>query len=541
MNDVNITDVAAPAEWLELIYYMSGPTICAPAGIVVVDYHPVEDCPATASSSCEIQAYGYCCRRLTLAYTSIQPTSAWLTIFPPPHALRHDGRQTTVRCKDSPGTVSDLTTETSALMGAGEQYAEIKFYHNYPCTILDRVVNTCVYSYGPDDNSNSYQYVYNATSSSLRSMRYSDNFCTTPIKSPNAHVFNLTAPEGTCSGDMLWGNYTAITIRLTVATNTVNTSASATASPSSTYNTPEIVGIAAAACLGAACMVAVAAMWRRRVVTKRSGNDQPPPSPEPAAILPPPYAITVIPVTTGNNTVRSRSFTSSEPSTATAQQQPHNQLNTEDSQFLVVSDAAASRNTRRHEHARTMSSATAHPDDEAETPRQHAAAETPRHAREVVETEVSIAQPEGQQNRDSLTEKNRRVGTTLLFAPVATDEEVLTTPALPAPADPLAVDRLALTELKLPVRVDTWTVAETGLWLRWAAASAAITRPADGSPVRRTEDDVMAAAEKHDIDGATLLVIPDALLLGALEITAIGRQARVVEKVARLRRIAKEI
>ncbi|KAJ3346121.1 hypothetical protein HDU83_003356 [Entophlyctis luteolus] len=134
------------------------------------------------------------------------------------------------------------------IVTSGTQFLEVKWFDDFPCTALNRVtyyiLNVCT-STSNFDMSNSYQYSYNPEAVSLfsdnsgqgpsqlqtlYSSRFTSDSCdpaTLMPANPNAHVFNLTAPQGECSGDRLWDSYIAVRLLISTGPSTYAPSFSA--------------------------------------------------------------------------------------------------------------------------------------------------------------------------------------------------------------------------------------------------------------------------------------------------------------------------
>ncbi|KAJ3116337.1 hypothetical protein HK100_001098 [Physocladia obscura] len=219
----NTTDTSSKLTWLEETFYGAGSGICSSSDLAVLDYTIVTDC--SADNSCSVGTYG----------------------------------QSSSGCISS-ASLADLLTQTSEEFGEGVQFVEINWYLDYPCKTLYRAshyrVNTCVYASATDDNSNSYQYVYNAAANSLRSLRYSDTSCQAQISSPNAYNFNLSIPAGSCDvSQTLWNSYMAVSIVYTVAVPSAG---------SNSVSVFAIVGGVVGGVVFLAAVVTAVFCWRRK-------------------------------------------------------------------------------------------------------------------------------------------------------------------------------------------------------------------------------------------------------------------------------------
>ncbi|KAI9338469.1 hypothetical protein BDR26DRAFT_935211 [Obelidium mucronatum] len=91
-----------------------------------------------------------------------------------------------------------------------------------------------------------------------------------------------------------------------------------------------------------------------------------------------------------------------------------------------------------------------------------------------------------------------------------------------AVADPFQDDRLHIMELKLPANPADWTIEEAARWISKFGGGV----------------DYLEAMKEEEIDGRCLLVISEKQLFTVLKVTIIGRQAKLLDRLARLKALS---
>ncbi|KAJ3066378.1 hypothetical protein HDU98_010328 [Podochytrium sp. JEL0797] len=124
----------------------------------------------------------------------------------------------------------------------------------------------------------------------------------------------------------------------------------------------------------------------------------------------------------------------------------------------------------------------------------------------------------------SPAEEKRRISIfdVMQGAPILADSSAVSSAET---SDPYLQDRLELAELKLPSNPHDWTISESARWVTHVSGAGATANFLD-------------VMESEEIDGRCLLVLSEKQLMGVLKITIVGRQAKLMSKLERLKGLA---
>ncbi|KAJ3027178.1 UNVERIFIED_CONTAM: hypothetical protein HDU68_004280 [Siphonaria sp. JEL0065] len=393
-------------------------------------------------------------------------------------------------------TFSDAlgNSTTSKYFGANVQYAQVKFWSGPGCKGCTRMIhyelNQCVVSSSKADGSKSYKLEYSTKDSvaSLINKRYSDSSCKNEIVNASL-IMDLVTRD--CTAGPLWDTYTySVDILTTVDTGGNSNSNGGDSGNTgngggSSSNLGAIIGGVIAALL---VVTGVAFIWYRKITTaKKEDNRNFGPTP--------PSTIEQIPL-------RPQSQYGSFSGSPSLDQQ-------QSTQVFSTASVPSSQNSQ-HQAPRNFSITSNYSIHTSPAIARSATTRT-----EQTNTTTNSKFPSSELKRHSMFD---------VYSEVATSSSSNSSP--PAPhrisADPFQDDRLQLINLKLPANPMDWTVEEASRWVSKFGGNV----------------NYLEAMQTEEIDGRCLMVISEKQLFTVLKVTIIGRQAKLLDKLSRLKALS---
>ncbi|KAJ3382199.1 hypothetical protein HDU84_004561 [Entophlyctis sp. JEL0112] len=400
-----------------------------------------------------------------------------------------------------------LPEYTAFTFGPGVSYAELKFYNTEVCgaelsRITHYVLGQCVASSSSGDNSNSYQIAYDSSTYSLHNYRYSDSSCTVYNSSASFPMYLFQ----NCTASKIFGQYYTANV-VTIANNTMSNPYGASAKAS--LSAGAIAGIAIASLL-VVIAVALVLMYRRGFFSRK-----PPVAGAAATRWSHLSGAAFLPQNRSSTPAGDAvSNTGPEPSPSVVNQYAHMHHSVSASPGfahsllappLAAADLTAGGNGNPSVFSRpTVTSVSTFDTDMAlrgrlQTVDSNNSNSNSNHSGSTANSSSKLA---------SLFDGVQQFG-----AVIATERE-----------NAAFHERLELVELKLPSDPREWTVEQAA---RWAASAGVVDEPK-----------CLEVMTREEIDGSALVVISEHQLLRLLGVTLVGRQAKLIDKLAKLKTLA---
>ncbi|KAJ3025528.1 UNVERIFIED_CONTAM: hypothetical protein HDU68_007065 [Siphonaria sp. JEL0065] len=410
-----------------------------------------------------------------------------------------DFGQSTTQCLY---TFSDALggSTTSKYFGANTQYAQVKFWSGPGCKGCTRMIhyelNQCVVSTSKADGSKSYKLEYSTKDNvaSLINKRYSDSSCKNEIVNASL-LMDLVTRD--CTAGPLWDTYTySVDILTTIDTggnnNNNNGGNGGNTGNGGSSSLGAIIGGVVAGLLvitGAAFIIwyRKSASAKKEDQTNRSFSPAPPPTAEQIPLRPQSkYGSFPGSPSFDQQQQLTRDFSSaSVPSSQNSAQAPRDFSNASD--YSVYANPVITRSA-------------------------------------TTGTDQTNTTNSSNNNNNIPSSELKRHSMFDVYSKVAASSSSNNNPP-PAPhvsADPFQDDRLQIIELKLPANPMDWTVEEASRWVSKFGGNV----------------NYLEAMQAEEIDGRCLMVISEKQLFTVLKVTIIGRQAKLLDKLSRLKALS---